>query len=203
MNESPTVFLVDDNKGVREATRFLVESVGLTVEAYPSAIDFLDHYDPTRPGCLVLDIRMPRMSGLELQEVLREQNASIPIIFMTGHGDVTLCVRAYEGGAFAFVEKPVNHQVLLDHIQRAIADDQHQRQLRANRPDIAARLQRLTPREREVMDLLVAARSMKQISSQLEISVQTASKHRARVLEKMEVENDVELVRLVLVGQTS
>jgi FixJ family two-component response regulator len=204
MSSEPTVFLVDDDAGVREALAWLVESVDLRVETFASAAAFLESYDSNRPGCLVLDVRMPGMSGLDLLKTLRDEGAILPVIIVTGHGDVPLCIRAYDGGAFAFVEKPVNHQALLDHIHRAIEKDAQARQCQWEDPDVEARRKRLTPREREVMELLIVGKSMKQIAATLGISVQTGSKHRTQVLEKMGVENDVELVRRILEskGQT-
>ena len=203
MCDEATVFLVDDDASVREALQWLFESMDLRVRPFNSATAFLDAFDPTQPGCLVADIRMPGMSGLELQETLRAQHVDMPIIFVTGHGDVPLCVRAFEGGAYAFVEKPVDHQLLLDHINKAIAKDFENRRQRHAAPNLADRLQLLTLREREIMDLLTAGKTMKQIAGDLEISIQTASKHRARVLEKMQVENDVELVRLILTADSA
>jgi RNA polymerase sigma factor (sigma-70 family) len=203
MNSQSTVFLVDDDKSLREALEWLLESVELPVEAFASASDFLAAYDPARPGCIVLDIRMPGMSGLKLQSQLNQKKSPLPIIVMTGHGDVPTCVRAFEEGAFAFLEKPVNHQHFLDHIQRAIEHDQENRRAGQSRPRLASKIETLTPREREVMDLIAAGKTMKQVATQLEISIQTCSKHRTRVLEKLDVETDVELVRLLLTAANS
>ncbi len=203
MNSTATVFVIDDDQSLREALEWLLESVDLRVETFSSGSEFLDAYDPDRPGCLVLDIRMPGMSGLELQSQLNQKGSFLPIIVITGHGDVPTCVRAFEGGAFAFLEKPVNHQQLLDQIQRAIEHDQQQRQAESVHPQLAGKLDALTPREHEVMDLLAAGKTMKQIAHQLDISVQTCSKHRARVLEKLGVATDVELVRLLLTATSS
>jgi two-component system response regulator FixJ len=198
MSESPTVFLVDDDESVRNALRWLIESIGLPVEVFESAHEFLAACDPARPGCLVLDVRMPRMSGLDLQEELAGRQIHLPIIMITGHGDVPMCVKAFERGAFGFLEKPVNHQHLLDQVQRAIMADRKQRDRFAASPALDEQLRQLTPRELEVMELLVSGKTMKNIASELSISVQTCSKHRARVLEKLGVDNDVELVRLVV-----
>ncbi len=140
---------------------------------------------------------MPGMSGLELQEILAAHKCGLPVIIITGHADVSMCVRAFEGGAFAFLEKPVNQQDLLEQIQKAIEQDRINRQESMPAVGIDDRVSRLTPREREVMDLLVAGQSMKQIASQLQISLPTCSKHRAHVLEKLDVKNDVQLVRRV------
>jgi FixJ family two-component response regulator len=201
MNETPTtVYLVDDDPSVRDGVKYLLESIGLSVEVFGSAPDFLENFQATRPGCLVLDVRMPGMSGLELQQVLNARDCGIPVIVITGHGDVPMCVRAFENGAFAFLEKPVNQQQLLEYVQRGIEEDARRR-LSPTKVDVEPLLQQLTQREREVMDLLVAGKSMKQIASQLKISVPTCSKHRARLQEKLGVENDVELVRLILTGK--
>ena len=202
-NEKPTVFLVDDDKSVRDAIAWLIESVGLNVQSFESATDFLETYDATQPGCLVLDVRMPGMSGLELQQQLATRRSGIPIIIVTGHGDVPMCIRAFENGAFAFLEKPVNHQALLDYIQRALEEDRNNRLKVGAGPDIDYRINLLTAREKEVMELLVSGKTMKQIAADLEISIQTCSKHRAKVLEKLQVGNDVELVHLVLTGNST
>jgi two-component system response regulator FixJ len=198
MNEEPTVFLVDDDASLRDGLRYLIESIDLRVETYESAAKFLDDFEPDRSGCLVVDVRMPGISGLELQDQLVARKIGLPIIVITGHGDVPMCVRAFQGGAFAFLEKPVNHQLLLDCIHRAIEKDRLTRRERRVPHDRHTRLHLLTAREQEVMEHIAAGLSMKQIAAELNISIQTCSKHRARVLEKLEVENDVELVRLLL-----
>jgi RNA polymerase sigma factor (sigma-70 family) len=199
--DKPTVFLVDDDASVRDGLKWLLESVGWQVQAFPSAIEFLENYDPTLPGCLVLDVRMPGLSGLELQRILTTRKCGVPIIIITGHGDVPMCVRAFESGAFGFLEKPVDRQLLLEQVARAIEQDREHRQTTSDNIDLQPLLERLTPRERQVVDLLVEGRTMKQIAGQLRISVPTCSKHRSRALEKLEVENDVELVRLTLTGR--
>jgi two-component system, LuxR family, response regulator FixJ len=203
MNEStaisqPTVFLVDDDAAALKSLRWLLESVNLRVEAHRSAHEFLAAYDPEAPGCLVLDIRMPGMSGLELQEELLQRGCHHPIIFVTGHGDVPTCSKAYRCGAFDFVEKPVNDQALVDLVHRAVSADAEKRARHAARPDVSTQLNQLTPREQQVMDLLVEGKSVKQIAVELGVGFPTAARHRSRVLEKMQVDNDVELVRLVL-----
>jgi FixJ family two-component response regulator len=200
MTDEATVFLVDDDESLRDALSFLLESVDLRVESFSSAAEFLSRFDPERPGCLVLDIRMPGMSGLSLQKHLVESGIRIPVLIITGHGDVPMCVQAFQNGAFAFLEKPVNHQEFLDEIQRAIEHDaQHRRDQESS---VAARIEQLSPREREVMELIVAGKPMKLIATQLGISIQTCSKHRARVLDKLDVNNDVELVRLLLAADS-
>jgi len=202
MHREPTVVLVDDDPSVRDALKWLLESVELCVDTYASATEFFKSFDPTLPGCLVLDVRMPGMSGLELQENLAAHQCGLPVIIITGHADVAMCTRAFKGGAFAFLEKPVNQQDLLEQIQKAIEQDRKNRQDSTPVDDIRERVGQLTPREREVMDLLVAGQSMKQIANMLRISLPTCSKHRANVLEKMDVKNDVQLLRRVLAVNT-
>jgi FixJ family two-component response regulator len=198
MSKQPTVFIVDDDANVRDALRWLIESVNLPVETYESAGEFLESYDITWPGCAVVDVRMPGTSGLDLQRALREQNQLLPVIIVTGHGDVRMCVQAFEGGAFAFLEKPLNHQELLDAVQRAIKEDAQRRRVADARDGWESYTQELSVRQREVMKLLVAGKSMKHIAAELGISVQTCAKHRAKVLEIVGVDNDVQLVRLVM-----
>ncbi len=197
MHREPTVVLVDDDHSVRDALKWLIESVDLRVDTYASATEFLDSFDPAVPGCLVLDVRMPGMSGLELQENLAAHKCGLPVIIITGHADVAMCIRAFEGGAFAFLEKPVNQQDLLEQVQKAIEKDRKNRQESMPADDIKDRVARLTPREREIMDLLVAGQSMKQIANKLQISLPTCSKHRSSVLEKLDVANDVQPVRRI------
>lgn len=194
----PTVFLVDDDAAALKSLRWLLESVSLRVEAYRSPRDLLDAYDPEVPGCLVIDVRMPGMSGLELQEELLQRGCRHPIIFVTGHGDVPTCSKAYRNGAFDFIEKPVNDQALVDLVNRAVSTDVDRRARQGSRPDITTLAAMLTPREQQVMDLLVGGKSVKQIAVELSVGFPTAARHRSRVLEKMQVGNDVELVRLVL-----
>lgn len=199
MSSKPIVFVVDDDHNVRDALCWLFESVALEVEAYASAPEFLAAYDATKAGCLVLDVRMPGTSGLDLQRTLVERNVRIPVIIITGHGDVPTCVQAFEGGAFSFLEKPLNHQQLLDTVQRAIKMDRSRRQATFAKASFEKKIQELTPREREVMDLILEGKVMKKIATELEISVQTCAKHRAQVLKKFDVTNDVELLRSVSV----
>jgi two-component system response regulator FixJ len=198
----PTVFVVDDDAAALKSLRWLLESVDLRVVAYRSAQEFLADYDPTIPGCLVLDIRMPGMSGLELQDELAKRGCRHPIIFVTGHGDVPTCSRAYRSGAFDFVEKPVNDQAIVDLVNRAVGADAARRNEQASRPDLSEQRSRLTPREQEVMDLLVEGKSVKQIAVELGVGFPTAARHRSRVLEKMHAGNDVELVRMVLTASS-
>jgi RNA polymerase sigma factor (sigma-70 family) len=197
-DQEPTVFVVDDDPGVSDSIRLLLRSVGLPSEAFSSATDFLEAYDLERAGCLVLDVRMPGMSGLDLQARLQEVGSTLPIIFVTAHGDVPMAVDAVKAGALDFVQKPFRDQELLDKIQKALEADA---QARAERRDLAVirnRLDSLTPREREVMDLVVAGEPNKNIARALAISQRTVEIHRARVMEKMQVRSIPMLVQLVM-----
>jgi len=194
----PTVFIVDDDIDALESLECLLKSIGINVESYLAPSVFLQKYDPERPGCIVLDVRMPEISGLELQQELTRRGAAPPVIIITGHADVPVCATAFRAGAFDFIEKPVNHQLLLGRIQRAIEQDAARRRNLALRTEIKARMERLTPREREVMEMISSGLTVKQISATLGVSVQTASKHRSRVLEKMEASTDVALARLAI-----
>jgi two-component system response regulator FixJ len=194
----PTVFIVDDDVDALESLECLLKSIDLRVEAFQSPSAFLQAYDPQRPGCIVLDVRMPGLSGLELQQELLRRGSAPPVVVVTAHGDVPVCAAAFRAGAFDFIEKPVNHQLLIGRIQRAIEQDAVRRHGMRQLAEVKTRIARLTPREREVMDMIASGLTLKQISQTLEISIQTASKHRARVLEKMEVPTDVALARLAL-----
>jgi two-component system, LuxR family, response regulator FixJ len=194
----PTVFVVDDDDAVRESLSWLIESVGLRVETYASPREFLAAYDPVRPGCLVLDVRMPGMSGLDLQDRLAPLQNPPPTIIITGHGDVPMAVRAMKAGAVDFIEKPFNDQVLLDCIQRALERDDQNRRRQMRRASVGTLLAQLTPREREVMDRMVAGMPNKAMAADLGISVKTVEAHRAKVMEKMQAESLSELVRMVL-----
>ncbi len=198
MSEEQTVFVVDDDAAVRDSLSWLIKSVGLKVEAYASAQEFLEKYDPVRSGCLVLDVRMPGMSGLELQERLAADRIALPVIIITGHGDVPMAVRAVKAGAFDFIEKPFNDQVLLDRIQQALKKDVEVRKSAAKRAEVEKRLALLTPREREVLDMVVSGNPNKVIAAQLGISCRTVEIHRGRVMEKMQASSLSDLVRIGL-----
>ncbi|MCF8174313.1 MAG: response regulator transcription factor [Burkholderiaceae bacterium] len=200
MNE-PTVFIVDDDQAVARSLRWLIESVRLKVETFSSAQAFIDGYDAGKPGCLVLDVRMPGMSGLDLQERLAAQRIHVPIIFITGHGDVQMAVRAVQAGAFDFVEKPFNDQDLLDRIQKAIALDADQRGKEALRVQLRSLFAGLTPREREVLDLVVEGLSNKAIANSLGLSAKTVEVHRAKVMDKMQARSVSDLVKLSIQNQ--
>jgi FixJ family two-component response regulator len=195
---NPKVMVVDDDSGVRNAMRILLKSVGLESVLYASAQDFLAAYQPSQSGCLLLDIRMPGMSGLELQQQLNLRGAVIPVIFMTGHGDVPMAVEAMQHGAFDFLQKPFRDQDLLDRIQKAIAKDAQSRASLGEHERIRARLETLTAREREVLDLMIQGKQNKAIAQDLDVSPRTIEIHRARVMEKMEAQSVAELVRMML-----
>lgn len=195
---NPTVFIVDDDADALDSLECLLKSIGLAVEPYQSPSAFLQNYDATRPGCIVLDVRMPELSGLELQQELSRRGPTPPVIVITGHGDVPVCAAAFRAGAFDFIEKPVNPQLLLGRIQRAIEQDVARRRGQQYLEEVRSRIAKLTPREREVMDMIAAGQTLKQIAQNLAISVQTASKHRTRVLEKMEVTTDVAIARIAI-----
>jgi len=200
MAADPTVFIVDDDQGVREAVSLLMESVGLPTETYPSAQAYLDAFDAARPGCLVLDVRMRGISGLDLQQRLAAEPLHPPIVIVTGHGDVPMAVRAVQAGAVDFIEKPFNDQVLLDAVHRALQRDAEVRGQALRRADILERLRRLTPREREILDLIVAGRRNKVIAANLGISQSTVEAHRAKVMEKLEARSLSDLMRMVLLA---
>jgi RNA polymerase sigma factor (sigma-70 family) len=193
----PTVFVVDDDAAVRKAVSRLLRSAGLAVAVFASPREFLAQYDSATPGCLVLDVAMPGFSGLQLQTALGEKGASLPIIFLTGHGDVSQSVQAMKHGAFDFLTKPVNAKKLLPAIHAAIEKDAVARQEQARLSEICARLNTLTPREREVLEHVVTGQLNKQIADDLGITEATVKMHRARVMAKMKVQSVAELARLV------
>ena len=198
MNTDLTVFVVDDDEEVRDAMKRLMNSVGLKVETFASAEEFLAQFDSARPGCLLLDVRMEGMSGLDLQKRLALEEVQPPIIIITGHGDVPMAVRAVMAGAVDFIEKPFNEQVLLDSVHRAIELDGAHRGRVLQLADISARLECLTSRERETLDLVVAGKRNKVVASELGISQSTVESHRAKVMEKMQAESLSDLMRMML-----
>jgi two-component system, LuxR family, response regulator FixJ len=194
----PIVFVVDDDEAVRNSLRLLVKSVGLTAAALVSAQEFLATYDPLQPGCLLLDVRMPGMSGLELQQRLNLLGAVIPVIFITGHGDVPMAVEAMQQGAFDFLQKPFRDQDLIDRIQRALEKDRANRAALGERSRIREQHETLTPREREVLALVASGKANKVMAADLGLSQRTIEIHRARVMEKMGASSLAHLVRMVL-----
>lgn len=197
MNTQPTVFLVDDDDAVRDSLTLLFETAGLAAEAYPSAETFLDAYRSERPGCLVLDVSMPGMSGTDLQTALNRREIRLPIIFLTAHGDIPMTVRAIKAGAADFLTKPVQAKPLLERVQAAIVQDLQQRERMRAEPGTGATLATLTPRELEVAKLLVEGCTNKAIARHLGISHRTVENHRARVMEKTHSANLIQLARLV------
>jgi len=196
----PTVFVVDDDPGIRDSVTWLFQSVGLTVETYGSAQQFLDTYVTTRPGCLILDVRLPGMGGLDLLEALRRRGATLPVIVVTAYGEVHSAVRAMKGGAIDVMEKPTRDQVLLDRVQQALELDRQTRASLATRAEAAARYARLTKREREVLRLIIAGKANKVIASDLELSPKTIEAHRAAIMRKLGVHSTPELVRIVMLA---
>ncbi len=194
----PTVFIVDDDEAVRNSLRFLMKSVNLAAQTYPSAQSFLDAYDRDRPGCLVLDVRMPGMSGLDLQEKLKEMRSTLPIIFVTGHGDVPMAVQAMQQGAVEFLQKPFRDQDLIDRVNLALARDSEQRAAVEQRQDIVHRIESLTKRESEIMRRIVEGQANKVIAVELGMSPRTVELHRARVMDKMGAASLAQLVRMVM-----
>ncbi len=197
--QTDTVFVVDDDEAVRESLRMLVESVGYPVMGFESATAFLEAYEEDWRGCLVLDVRMRGMSGMELQQELLRRNIALPIIMVTGHGDIPMAVRAMQAGAVDFIEKPYRDQVLLDRIQQAIELSTRQRKLQEKQDAVRDRLERLSPREHEVLDLVVAGRTNKEAAAQLGISVRAIESHRARVMERMGADSVAQLVQMIVV----
>jgi FixJ family two-component response regulator len=196
-NTAPLVYLVDDDEAVRDSLGLLLRSVGIPSAVYASALDFLEAYDPQRHSCLVADIRMPGLSGLELQQRLNERDAEIPIIFITGHGDVPMAVNAMKSGAMDFIQKPFRDQDLLDRIHKALEQDKERRALRAQQQALRQRLALLTPRETEVMHRVVSGQANKVIALDLGVSQRTVELHRARVMRKLQMRSLAELVHAV------
>lgn len=194
----PTVFVVDDDPALLRLIRKLVETSGRAVETYASAGEFLENCKSDRPGCLVLDVRMPGMSGLALQERLGTDAIALPILIITGFGDVPVAVQAMRQGAFDFIEKPFSGQMLIDRIEAALQEDARRRRDRGERDEIKRRVHLLTPREKQVMDLVVQGRPNKSVGTALGLSPKTVEVHRANVMKKMAAGSLAELVRMVL-----
>ena len=190
------MFVVDDDEAVRDSLTLLLEAEGLVTEGFDNAQSFLEAYRPERRGCLILDVRMPGMNGLELQRRLNQSGASLPVIFITGHGDVPMSVKALKGGALDFLEKPFHGGELLALIHKAFLQDARSRRERAAKRQIADRYARLTPREREVMRWVTYGKSNKEIAAALGVSHRTVEIHRARVMEKMDASSLPELVAM-------
>jgi FixJ family two-component response regulator len=196
--KQPTVFVVDDDSGVRSSIRILLKSVGINTTVFASAKEFLAAYDPSQPGCMVLDIRMPGMSGMELQLELNRLGAVIPVVFITGHGDVPMAVEAMQQGAFDFLQKPFRDQDLIHRIQKALERDAAHRSALRQTEAIKARLESLTPREREVLELLADGKQNKVMAGELGLSQRTVEIHRSNVMDKMQARSVAQLVRMLL-----
>ena len=197
-DQQPLVIVVDDDEAVRSSMKLLLKSVGLPAVAYASAQEFLENHDPQQPGCVVLDVRMPGMSGLELQQLLNLRGAIIPVIFITGHGDIPMAVEAMQHGAFDFLQKPFRDQDLLDRVQRALDKDRSSRVQLREKNRIQERRDSLTPREREILDLMTRGKPNKVMAADLGVSQRTVEIHRARVMEKMGASSLAQLVRMVM-----
>jgi two-component system response regulator FixJ len=195
---APTAIVIDDDEAIRSSLKLLLRSVQLPVIAYASAPEFLQNYSVDQPGCLIVDVRMPGMSGLELQEQLNMRGATIPLIFITGHGDIAMAVEAMRYGAFDFLPKPFRAQELLDRVQRALEKDARNRREIAQSDRIRELFESLTPREREVLDLVSSGKPNKVMAADLGVSQRTIEIHRARVMEKMHADSLAQLVRMVL-----
>ena len=200
MNHDPIIFVVDDDETLRDSLRWLLESLQLHVQTYASAQEFLLTYDPVQPGCLLLDVRMPEISGLQLQDILKKRGIRIPIIIITGHSDVSMAVRAMKAGAVDFIEKPFNDQELLECAQQALAIDARQRLEEERQRIDGERLASLTSREREVLEKVMCGHLNKTIAAELGISMKTVEAHRAKIMEKLEVHTAYELAGVYFTG---
>ena len=195
--EDPLVYVIDDDEAVRDSLALLLKAVGLMAKVFNSAAEFLESYDPAQHGCLIADIRMPGMSGLDLQNELNRRSAPVPLIFITAHGDVPMAVDAMKAGALDFIEKPFRDQDLLDRVHQALGWDKEQRTDNLEQLAIRKRLTTLTPRETEVMECVVQGKANKVIAMDLGVSERTVEIHRARVMEKMVVRSLAKLVQAV------
>ncbi len=201
MSPEPIVYIVDDDPAFRKSLVWLVESVSVHTESYPSVREFLGAYDPSRrPSCLVLDMRMPEMGGLDLLDKISAGDIHIPVIVVTAYGDVPAAVRAMKSGAVDFLEKPFSNEMLLNRIQQCLEEDKQRWRKQAVSAEIEQRLSLLTPRQREVMDLVVAGETNKEIARHLRISFKTVEAHRAEVMKKMQAASLVELMQMVRAG---
>jgi FixJ family two-component response regulator len=194
----PTVYIVDDDPDMRDSLRWLMTTVGLAVEVYPSAAAFLDGYSPRGPGCLIFDVRMPGTSGLDLYEQLAARGEGLPVIFITAYADVQMAVRALKSGAVEFVEKPFNRQMLLDRVQRAVRDDAQRRRREADRDAVRRRFEALTGKEREVLALVIDGLPNKAISAALKITPRAVEMRRSSLMGKLGARSLAELLRLAI-----
>ena len=197
---SPTAFVVDDDEAVRSSLRMLLKSLGIPAVTHGSAAEFLAEYDLEQPGCLILDVRMPGISGLELQDELNRRGAIIPVIFITGHGDVPMAVEAMQHGAVDFLQKPFSDKDLSDRVQRALSADLRNRAQLGEKDQIRARIAMLTPRERQVLALVTLGKANKAIAGDLGVSQRTVEIHRAHLMEKMSATSLAHLVRMTMIA---
>ncbi len=196
----PIINIVDDDRMARESLKWLVESAHLTAEEFARGEDFLQQFKHSAPGCVVLDVRMPDINGMELFARLKQTGSDIPVIIVTGHADVAMAVRAMKAGAFDFVEKPYNDALMLELIQNAITCDRYKREQQHKVDNIQGRINRLTPREHEVMKFVLNAKQNKIIASELGISIKTVELHRANLMNKMNAASSTELVKLAMMA---
>ncbi|VAW60101.1 hypothetical protein MNBD_GAMMA08-1911 [hydrothermal vent metagenome] len=194
----PTIFIVDDDPAMRDSLSWLIETIGYPVKVFASAQEFLDGYQHHEPGCLILDVRLPGMSGIQLQQRMKIENITLPVIIISGHGDVPMAVKAMQQGAIVFLEKPFRDQELLDNIQEALEIDATNRKKEEASKEVLSCVESLTQREKEVMELMVKGNPSKEIAKQCGISVKTIEIHRARVMDKMQANSLPELVHMVL-----
>lgn len=197
-NTAETVFVVDDDEAVRDSLRWLLEANGYRVQCFASAESFLESYHPSQVGCLILDVRMQGMSGLELQEKLAQLGSTLPTVFVTGHGDVPMAVSTMKKGAKDFIEKPFDEGELRVLVERMLATARSENTVFEQRREAAARLEKLTARENQVLERIIAGRLNKQIADDLGISIKTVEAHRANIMEKLNVNTIADLLRLAL-----
>ena len=197
-DQAPTAYIVDDDESIRTLWRWLMESNGIAVKAFATAAEFIESYRKGSAGCLVLDLKLPGMSGLELQEYLNGRNIEIPIVFVTGHGDVPAAVSALKGGAVDFIQKPFSHREVISVIKKALQHDAEIRRTQVRRLEVSGRLAALTERERDVLRRVIEGKPNKIIAGELDISMKTVEFHRSKVMEKMGVDSVAALVQLTL-----
>ena len=200
----PTVFIVDDEEAVGDSIAMLLKTVGLATRRYTDARVFLEEYRPELPGCLLLDVRMPKMGGLDVQRELVRRNVALPLIFITGHGDVPMAVEAMRSGALDFIQKPFNDDELIRRVQKALEEDAREREIAQQHGEVARRWHELTPREREIARRIADGQANKVVAADLDISARTVELHRARILQKMGVRSVAQLVRMLMtLGQSA
>jgi two-component system response regulator FixJ len=197
-SQTATVYIVDDEFSIRDSLQLLLESSGFTVRCFESAVDFLKNYNPDQPGCLILDVLMPAMSGIELQDILVKKKIDMPIIFISGHGDVTTSAKAFRAGAVDFFEKPFDNQALLNRIKEALQNEIEHWEKNQLKHELLERFRNLTPREKEVLKLITKSNSNKEAAKILGISHRTIDVHRAHIMEKMKAENLSDLIVMAM-----